>query len=163
MDSKKENLIWLIASIVCFGFMSVSFLLMPLDSTEDVYDAMDVIPGAMFWLFLILGSVAQYVLAKRRRTWLEQDRKRKFKARKGRNGLLSVFQNVPAIVADVSFIVSFIGFILMVNLTAGLGYGCYVFLGICVFAFCLHCIFNGKIYKYVMGITNEGGNGNGKV
>lgn len=155
MERKKIDVIWLIVSVGSFALMSTSFLLMPLDKTVEQYDAMDIIPGVMFWLFLILGITGQILLSIRRKRFLETDRRKRFQAKKGRVGLLSVLKNIPAIVADVGFIISLVAFVIATKVTNGMGYICYILLAVCVFTFCSHCIFNGKIYQYVTKSLKE--------
>lgn len=155
MQQKKIDLIWLIVSIGSFALMSVSFLLMPFDKTVEQYDTMDIIPGVMFWLFLVLGVAGQIILTIRRKRFLETDRRKRFQARNGRVGLLSVFKNIPAIVADVGFVISLVAFVIATKVTNGMGYICYILLAICAFTFCSHCIFNGKIYEYVTKLSKK--------
>lgn len=155
MEQKKIDVIWVIVSIGSFALMSASFLLMPLDRTVEVYDALDIIPGVMFWLFLILGITGQILLTIRRKRFFETDRRKRTQARKGRVGLLSVFKNTPAIVADVGFVISLVAFVIATKVTNGIGYICYILLAVCTFTFCSHCIFNGKIYQYVTKSLKE--------
>ena len=155
MMQKKVDFIWFIISTGSFFLMSVSFLLMPLDPTVAQYDAMDVIPGLIFWLFLILGIVGQVVLSKRRCKWLAMQGIRKYKIRQGKNGLITFCKNKFALVADLVFVIGLVIFIITTLLTRGLGYICYILLAICVFAFCLHCILNGKIYEYISKLSTK--------
>ena len=155
MERKKNDVIWLIVSVGSFALMSTSFLLMPLDKTVEQYDAMDIIPGVMFWLFLILGITGQILLIIRRKRYIRTDRKKKIQEMEGRIGLISVFANIPAIVADVGSIISLVAFVIATKVTNGMGYICYILLAVCIFTFCLHCIFNGKIYQYVTKSLKE--------
>ena len=141
MEKKKIDVILLCISIGSFLLMSLSFLIIPVDTTVERYDAMDIIPGVMFWVFLIIGVAGQIALTIRRK---------RFQTRKGRIGLLSAFKNIPAIVADVSFLVSLVSFVFLTKVTHGMGYVCYILLGVCVFTFCSHSIFNGKNFNYVI-------------
>lgn len=150
MEQKKIDVIWVIVSIGSFALMSASFLLIPLDKTVEQYDAMDIIPGVMFWLFLILGITGQILLTIRRKRYMRTDRKKKIQEMKSRIGLLSLFTNIPAIVADVGFVISLIAFVIAIKATDGMGYICYILLAVCVFTICLHCIFNGKSFNYVI-------------
>ena len=155
MERKKNDVIWLIVSVGSFALMSTSFLLMPLDKTVEQYDAMDIIPGVMFWLFLILGITGQILLTIRRKRDIRTNRKKKIQEIKSRIGLISVFANIPAIVADVGFAISLVAFVIATKVTNGMGYICYILLAVCVFTFCSHCIFNGKIYQYVTKSLKE--------
>lgn len=150
MERRKVDVIWLIVSIVSFALMSTSFLLMPLDKTVELYDVMDIIPGIMFWTFLVLGVVGQVLLAIRRKRFLETNKQKRFQIGKERIGLISVFKNVPAIIADVGFVISLVAVVIVTKVTNGIGYICYILLAVCVFTFCLHCILNGKNFRYVI-------------
>lgn len=143
MEQKKIDLIWLIASIGSFALMSVSFLLMPLDKTVEQYDAMDVIPGVMFWLFLILGILTQVHLSLRRK---RSERKKEVHG----IGIFSFCKNIYATVADVVTIISLVGLIVTFIVTKGMGYICCVFVCIFLMTFCLHCIFNGQVFLYLI-------------
>ncbi len=149
MMQKKVDFIWFGISIGSFFLMSISFLLMPLDVTVAQYDAMDVIPGIIFWGFLILGIVGQVVLEIRRQKWLIEQGVRKYKIRQGRMGVITFCKNKFALIADVLMVVGVLLFALVTVITHGLGYICYILLALCVFAFCMHCIFNGRIYEYI--------------
>lgn len=149
MMQKKVDFIWFGLSVGSFFLMSISFLLMPLDVTVVQYDAMDIIPGIIFWVFLVLGVTGQIILAIRRSKWLIGKAVRKYKIRKGRIGLLTFCKNKPALITDIVMIVSILLFIIVTVITHGLGYICYILLALCVFTFCMHCIFNGKIYEYI--------------
>lgn len=150
MMQKKVDFIWFGLSIGSFFLMSISFLLMPLDVTVDQYDAMDIIPGIIFWVFLVLGITGQVVLAIRRSKWLVKQGVRKYKVKQGRMGLVTFCKNKLALITDIVMMVSILLFVIVTVVTHGLGYICYILLTLCVFAFCMHCIFNGKIYEYIL-------------
>ena len=149
MERKKVDVIWLVVSIVSFALMSISFVLMPLDKTIELYDLMDIIPGIMFWVFLLFGVVGQVLLTIRRKQFLEINKQKRFRIKKERIGLISVFKNIPAIIADVGFVISLVVFVIATEIANGIGYICYILLAVCVFLFCLHCILNGKNFRYV--------------
>lgn len=149
MERKKVDVIWLVVSIVSFALMSISFVLMPLDKTIELYDLMDIIPGIMFWVFLLFGVVGQVLLTIRRKQFLEINKQKRFRIKKERIGLISVFKNIPAIIADVGFVISLVVFFIATEIANGIGYICYILLAVCVFLFCLHCILNGKNFRYV--------------
>ena len=126
-------------SISCFLIMSVSFLLMPIES-------INILPGLLFWLGLFLGIVLQIVLEIRRRAFFKAYSVKCEKMQKPRNGLLSFGSNTLAIIADRSLAISLVAMILAFVITKGYGYICYVFITTTVFSFCMHCVLNGRIY-----------------
>lgn len=148
MQQNKVNFIWFIVSITSYALMSASLLLIPLDKTIE-YDAMDIVPGVMFWLFLVLGIIGQIVLSARYKRFVKFDKQKKGQKRNSKIGLLSFFKNIPAIIADVGFVIGLMAFVIAMKVTEGLGNICYVFLAVCIFSFCAHCIFNGKIFRQI--------------
>ncbi len=148
MGKKKVDIIWLCVSIASFLLMSITFMFMPLDSSGEARTNLyTVVVGACFWIFLVLGIVTQFILSKRRRDWyrIQRVRSRNY----NRIGLLAVFKNKLAIVADIAFVISLLGFAVTMFMTNSTGYTCYVFLSLLVFSFCMHCILNGKIYYHI--------------
>lgn len=156
MRRREREYTLLLLSILCFLVMSVSFLLMPFGSSTANGDGAlgNWLPGVMFWTFLLAGVVIQVILAIHRRRYLTQ-----YGRDRGRQsvlpGVFSFFRNVPGILADISTVVGILGFILSMIATHAMGYICYIFLAFCVFSFCLHCIFNGKIYHFVKHILGR--------
>lgn len=150
---KKNGFAWLYISIISFFLMSASFLLMPIDFAKNGAKIVNILVGIMFWLFLVLGIVSQVLLSRNKNNWLAKNRVRRFSAKK-KIGLISFCQNIPACAADCLTLVGLIGLVVSVLATDGMGYICYVFMTLFVFAFCLHCIFNGKAY-YVLTNQNK--------
>ncbi len=148
---KKRNLFFLLLSVVGFLLVSVSFLLMPLnsDSSEP-----NVFVGVLFWCSLLIGIVSQVILTLRVKRTEHNNSGRRL-------GLLMFFQNPYAIISDIVLIISIIGFTVTMIVTNGLHYSCYIFLAMTVFFFSMHCIFNGKNYYYtqdeksVQGVSNS--------
>lgn len=136
--NKKRNSFFLIMSVIGFLLMSVSFLLMPLNSDSS---KSNVFVGVLFWCSLLIGVVSQVVLS--------SQIKRAGANNKCRLGLLMFFQNPYATVSDIALIVSVVGLIIAVIATNGLHYSCYIFLAMTVFFFSMHCILNGKNYYYI--------------
>lgn len=148
---KKKEIILLYISIGCFFLMSVSFLLMPIDFATKGLQIFNLLIGIMFWVFLLLGIITQFILGHMRKNWFIRNRIRKFQFR-SKVGLISFVQNLPACIADGIFVISLIGLIISVIATNGIGYACYIFMALLVFSFCMHCILNGKVYYF---LTNQ--------
>lgn len=126
-------------SVCCFLAMSVSFLLMPIES-------LTILPGLLFWLGLFFGVGLQIVLEARRRMFFKLYAVNREKMQKPKNGLLSFGSNALAIIADRSMVISFVAMILAFVFTKGYGYICYIFIATTIFSFCMHCVLNGRIY-----------------
>lgn len=139
MKQRQIDRVLLGLSISGFLLMSISFLLMPIE-------AINFIPGMLFWVGLILGVVLQIVLELRRRAFFASYKVKREKMQKPRNGLLTFGSNQIAVIVDNLMIISLIATVLAFILTKGYGFACYLFIAITLFSFCLHCIFNGRIY-----------------
>lgn len=141
---KKQKTDYLLLGISVLGFltMSVSFCLMPLST-------LGFLPGILFWAGLLLGAVLQLVLELRRRAFYKKYRADVRKMQKPRNGLLSFCSGPVATAADITTAAGLIGSLLALVLTGGTGSICYVLIGLTVFAFCMHCVFNGRILFFL--------------
>lgn len=141
----KKDFIWLGVSIVGFAILSVSFLLMPVESNVVISK----IAGVMFWLGLVIGIVFQVLLARQRKIGITKNRVQRLSNQRMKPGILSLFKNPIAVVFDLLMAIGLVGLISSMILTKGMGYICYVFISITVFSFSMHCIFNGRIYFYI--------------
>lgn len=145
MSEQKRDLIWLIVSMVSFFFMSASFLLMS--------STLSLIAGIMFWICMVIGIVTQIVLARNYKKWCFKNKA--WRAYRQKVGALVIGKNVFAKIADISLIAATVGFTIAMNFTNGAGYSCYVLLAMMVYAFCMHCILNGKVYSYIFNKDME--------
>lgn len=147
MKKLVKDYILFFVSITSFLLFSLSFLLMGLsDSAATGIKSM--IPGIMFWLFLIAGIVIQIILIVRRKKRII--RERTYSIEKPKNvGIVSFFQNYPALIADCVFFICLISlvFVFIYNPNGLIG---YVILSIGAFSFCMHCIFNGRVYNHIV-------------
>lgn len=131
-------------SVIGFGAMSMSFMLMPLSWGA-------VLAGLIFWGGLIVGVTAQVILAVRAR-------KAGWKSRAGRCGLLTFFSGKWAKAADLTTAAGAVLTGVALAATNGFGYVCYVLLAATVFAFCMHCILNSKILLFAIRQTDTPAN-----
>lgn len=151
MKRKHIDCIWLWISIISFLLLSLSFMLMPIES-EDSFEGLSkfsLVAGIMFWISLVAGIVTQIVLVHRRKKWYVANRVKRGQFQQ-KIGIISFFRNAYAIMADIVAILSLIGLIIAMVATHGTGYICYILVSVFVFAFCMHCILNGKVYYYVI-------------
>lgn len=139
MSKKRIELILLWASLGSFFMMSVSFLLMPIESIT-------ILPGLLFWLGLLLGTGLMILLELRRRAFLKKNSK---DSKKQRIGLLRLASNSPALIGDVALGISMIATLVSFLITKGYGAACYFSIAATMFFFCMHCVLNGRIYLYV--------------
>lgn len=150
--NKKIDWILLFISLISFLLTATSFLLMPMETDNSLFT---VVCGVIFWLFLIIGIVLQVVLASRRRKWYTSNRIRRSRNKAKSVGIISFFQNIPAIISDIVMGLSVIGLVISVSVTDGTGYICYVCIAVLIFSFSAHCVFNGKIYHHIINCDKE--------
>lgn len=103
-----------------------------------------IISGVLFWIGLIIAIVFGLLQNK---TTTNKDSNNKI-------GLISFFSNKPAFVFDVILIVSFIAFVicLIINKVSNIA---TIIFSIFIFSFEMHCVFNGKNYKYIISKLEE--------
>lgn len=142
MKHKRTDRVFLYISLSGFLVTSASFLLMPVE-------AVNIVPGLMFWVGLIIGSSFQVILAIRRRVSLKIEGSGRKEKRPPRCGLFSFESNREATIVDNILVVSFVAAVLAFIITKGFGFVCYPFIATTVFSFCLHCILNGRIYFHL--------------
>ena len=142
MKKVQTDGLLLLTSIGAFAMMSVSFLLMP-------FDGLRFVPGLLFWLGLTGGLATQIVLGLRCGASRPAGRKSCKNKRKSRIGLLTFGSNMAAKIVDIALLASTVIMTLTFVITKGYGYICYVFTATTVFAFCMHCVLNGSIYRCV--------------
>ncbi|MBR2589498.1 MAG: hypothetical protein IKE65_01080 [Clostridia bacterium] len=135
-----------IAQIGCFGASALALAFAGL--TNDITRggrAGSIIIGIIFWLGLIAGIILCVLLSKQRKAAGFDE---------GKIGLIGFFSNKAAIVFDCLMIVSCIASIVFIVLKSQLFIG---FISIALFFFSLemHCVLNGKNYKYITSNVEE--------
>lgn len=152
MNCKNTSVRLMITSIVSFGIMSLSFLLMPIDLMLNIINSriINIIIGIVFWLGLLVGAVCQVILSIK----MKPLRKESY----NKPGLLKFFSNRLAVVFDTFLIIGLIGLVVSLIVTNMVGYSCYIFLSLTVLSFVMHCIFNGKNYKLLTNVKEEKNN-----
>ena len=149
MKKQGKIAMLMLVSIVSFLIMSLSFVLMFIILDAETAGFMKVLPGLMFWVFLLIGSVSHIVMAVMRKQLSDRSRMKRSNQQR-LIGVISFFRNKPAIVADIVFVLSLVGFIVSYVLTGGTGTLCFVLLPVVVFAFCMHCTLNGKNFNFLI-------------
>lgn len=149
MERQKQDKILLCISIACFLFMSLTFLIMPIEIPEGNARLLSCLVGAAFWTTMAAGIIIQIILSRRRIHWEKEHALFQKHGFHIRIGVCAFAQNLYALAADVLCAISLIAFIGSMIITKSTGYSCYVTLSVFSFAFCMHCILNGKIFDYV--------------
>ena len=140
-----KRLFW-ISAIFQF-LMSASILLMPMAVQMGQQDRkMTVLIGLVFWISAITGYVL-LGMANSDRKWFLVRKLRCDVKMNCRPGIAEFFTNVPATVADVTMILSFILFVIIGFTDWKYEYISYVLLFLLFFSLHMHCMFNGRIYK----------------
>lgn len=140
---KIDDIRLLQLSIGGFAAVAVSFMLMPLTLIVTI-------AGLLFWLGLALGIGAQAVL-------MIRAKKAGWKTGPKRWGLVTFFANKWAKIADLAMVAGALLTAYALYATGGYGYVCYVLLSATVFAFCMHCILNGKTLLFATRRTAPSG------
>lgn len=103
-----------------------------------------VISGTLFWIGLILAIIFSLYLNK---ITINKNNDNKIV-------LIKFFSNKPAIVFDVLLIVSFIAFVICMIVNRMSNIAIIIFC-ILIFSLEMHCVFNGKNYKYIISKLEE--------
>lgn len=140
-----KQLFWF--AVVFLFLMSASILLMPIAVQMGEQDRkMVVLMGIVFWISAITGYVL-IAMANAERKWFIN---RNVDGNVKMNclpGIVTFFTNVPATVADVVMITSFLMFVVINFTDWRYEYISHVLLFLLVFSLHMHCLFNGRIYK----------------
>lgn len=134
-------------AVVFLFLMSGSVLIMPM-ATKIAEEERSILifTGLIFWISLIAGYGLLFVANKERKYFIRC--KLDGDVRMGcRPGIITFFDNVPATIADVAMIASFVLFVGINFTEQKYGYISYVLLFILGFSLNMHCLFNGRIYK----------------
>lgn len=138
-----KSKISLIVSIVLIFISSFSIVLIPLSdfngNTKQKILAYFI--GILFWTCLIAAWIIHAVIYK------------SAKHIKKRIGIISLFENSPAKIFDVLTLLSLIEVIAVTIISAKGSVPeavSYISVSVLLFVFQMHCIFNGKNFKYVM-------------
>lgn len=135
------------SSVVLLLLMSASILFMPLVSdVGETNGGAFVITGVAFWGFAIAGYAMLIVANIECKRFLKNREKLSDKI-KQRPGIAVFFANIPAVIADVTAIVSLLVFMIINFTEQKYGYISYLLLFILIFSLNMHCLFNGRIYK----------------
>ena len=105
-----------------------------------------VLIGLVFWISAIAGYV-MIAMANSERKWFINRKVDGNVKMNCRPGIAEFFSNVPATVADVTMIMSFLLFVIIGFTEWKYEYISYILLFLLVFSLHMHCMFNGRIYK----------------
>lgn len=133
-------------SIVASIISSISIIASAFVGKNGSIDkAIQVLFPIVFWI----GLIAEQVLiwsANSIRNKLEAEGK--LRRIRGRPGALSVLQTEEGAITDIVFILSIIVYMILLLFGIGKGFVQHLFISLIVLSFRLHCIFDGKNFRY---------------
>lgn len=133
-------------SIVLSVISSLSLLsILFLHKSELLDSILKVVFPIVFWLGLI-GE--QFFIWKSNSIRKMIENSEKFPKSRSGIGLISFFKSEAGLVADVALIISFITLLILMLLGIGESVVQYLFIFLLVLSFRLHCILNGKNFRY---------------
>jgi hypothetical protein len=132
------------------ALLSFTFLFMPYASEEaDKPDKLGLyLTGGAFWIFMILGYGFALIMGFRRRKIIKKygyDKISSFR----RLGILRFFSNKTAGFCDVIFLISLVCFLICQFISYKNEMVIYLLLSVTICFFHMHCMFNGRNYKYI--------------
>lgn len=139
MKRKQIGKLLMGISIGGFFVMSASFCLMAVS-------ALRILPGLLCWGGLLIGGVFQLLTGHWRRQYCRTHPPEERKIQHRRCGLLTFAASLPGKVADFGLLTCLIAGILIFCITGGFGFICNLSMSATVFAFCMHCVLNGRSY-----------------
>lgn len=140
MDNKSKLTVYEIISIAGFLMMACSFLFMPFVDNSNGVNTYSVIIGLMFWMGLLIGMLMQIIAAC---TCKEKNKRHRI-------GLCSFMKNMYGIIADIVLVISIVMFIIAMIVTHQTGYMCFIAIALFTFSFSMHCVCNGKVFRYIL-------------
>ena len=152
MKQKQTQKILLFLSIVFMFLFSASFLLMPIASQINFQgkSILMFINGLWFWITGIIAMILFIIVNQSRKKQLKNTNE----IDNNKSGFICFFTNSWAKAADCLFLISLIGLIILIIILPQ-SYFVFIFAFITVFAFLMHCVLNGKNYKYIIRNLNQ--------
>lgn len=137
-----SNLIRL--SIFCSIISSLSLLAAVLVNSESKNQMILISFGLVFWVGLILEQALFWKANSLKKELFKLEKR----TPRGRIGILSIAASSEGFVADVVFAGSLIALVVCMMFHLGEALVQYIFICLMVLSFRMHCILNGKNYRY---------------
>lgn len=135
---------WIILCLVGSVVSSMALLPAALVNSEGKYKVLLIAFALLFWLGLILEQVSIW-----QADGVMKAEMRKEKAFPWRVGLLSFAATREGLAADMLFAISLIILLICIAFQLGESILQYVLISLVVLSFRMHCILNGKNYRYM--------------
>lgn len=136
----------LILAIIASSFSSLSILTcIFIGENETVNTVLKIIFPLIFWIGLILEQV---LISQASKIRIELEKEEKRRQPRLKPGIISIFQTEEGTKADIAFAVSFFILIILMIFDIGTNVLQYIFIFLSVLTFRMHCILNGKNFRY---------------
>lgn len=146
MSLYKDFLNKLILAIVASSVSSLSILVCIFIGENEVLNTvLKIVFPLIFWIGLILEQV---FISQANKMRLELEKEDKRKQPRLKPGVISIFQTEEGAKADITFAVSFLILIILMIFDIGTNVLQYIFIFLSVLTFRMHCILNGKNFRY---------------
>lgn len=132
--------------IICISFVSIEGTM--------IQKTLAYIIAFLFWISIIFEIVLVRLSDKERR----KSGKRFYIRRKINQspiGMFSFFKNKEAIVVDIIFIISIVSIVIIICMHAKASWIIISVVSIFILSFNLHCILNGRNYRYLKELKNK--------
>ena len=132
-------------AIICSVISSSAVLtsMFDIDDSKEIF--LKVFASSLFWVGLILEQIFIWKSNKLRKSI---EKSQSGRTPQGLPGICSFFKTKVGFIVDIVFILSIIIYIVLSIGNWGIRVAQYIFLFLIVLSFRLHCITNGKNYKY---------------
>lgn len=147
MKIEKKFSIYVILSMIFSLVSTVPILLCMIDVSDSSKQLFTVLLSLAFWCGLLAEQIFICLANKLR---IKAFSNNVFGKTDVKAGLISFCKTKAGTVADAVFAVSFITFIVLFIGGWGISFAQYLFLFLIVLSFRVHCIANGKNYRYIL-------------
>lgn len=132
----------IIASIISsVSIMACAFL----GKSDNIDQVIKIIFPLVFWIGLL---IEQYFIWNANSFRKKLESEGKLRRIRGKPGAVSILQTEEGAIADLILVISLIVFVILLLFKIGKGFPQYLFIFFIVLSFRLHCIFNGKNFRY---------------
>lgn len=148
--NKKELKIFVIITAVFAAAESALLLCIPFVNINGLpkQRVSAYVLAAAFW-FCVLAELVFVVIASKIRKKAESDKKSGQTSKRPLPGIICFFRNPEAAAADVIFLLSAIGIALIIILKVEIKWLIIAGISVLLLSFNLHCIMNGRNYRYL--------------
>ena len=131
-----------IASIISsVSIMACAFL----GKSDNIDQVIKIIFPLVFWIGLL---IEQYFIWNANSFRKKLESEGKLRRIRGKPGAVSILQTEEGAIADLILVISLIVFVILLLFGIGKGFPQYLFIFSVVLSFRMHCILNGKNFRY---------------